>query len=143
MRGAPTRLERSVFGFYIRFNRRSGGAFTLITLKFTNRRNLRLFPKRLALPPLLLHSSRHAASAPALCCACLVQPEHLAKQWNLIKSQGQAGLLQDVDKLYDEVSKLAPRQKLQLNGKGRRKPPFFFASSHALGAWRHPDLAHC
>lgn len=67
-----------------------------------------------ALPPLLLHSSRHAASAPALCCACLVQPEHLAKQWNLIKSQGHAGLLQDVDKLYDEVSKLAPRQKLQL-----------------------------
>lgn len=67
-----------------------------------------------ALPPLLLHSSRHAASAPALCCACLVQPEHLAKQWNLIKSQGQAGLLQNVDKLYDEVSKLAPRQKLQL-----------------------------
>mgnify|MGYP006207666607 CR=1 FL=1 len=46
-----------------------------------------------ALPPLLLHSSRHAASAPALCCACLVQPEHLAKQWNLIKSQGHAGLL--------------------------------------------------
>lgn len=67
-----------------------------------------------ALPPFLLHSSRHAASAPAVCCACLVQPEHLAQQWNLIKQLGHASLLQDVDKLYDEVSKLAAKQKLQL-----------------------------
>jgi Zn-dependent protease with chaperone function len=67
-----------------------------------------------ALPALLLHSSRHAASAPALCCACLVQPDYLAKQWDLIKNLGQAGLLHNVDKLYDEVSKLAPVQKLQL-----------------------------
>jgi len=67
-----------------------------------------------ALPPLLLHSSRHAASTPALCCACLIQPQYLAKQWSLIKSMGYANLLKDVDTLYDEVNKLAPRQKLQL-----------------------------
>lgn len=67
-----------------------------------------------ALPPLLLRSSRNAASAPALCCACLIQPQYLAKQWSLIKSMGHAALLQDVDTMYDEVNKLAPRQKLQL-----------------------------
>lgn len=67
-----------------------------------------------ALPPLLLHSSRHAASAPAICCACLVQPEQMAKQWDLIKKLGHASLLQDVDKLYNDVSRLAALQKLQL-----------------------------
>lgn len=67
-----------------------------------------------ALPALLLHSSQHAPSAPALLCACLVQPEQLAKHWHLIKELGQDGLLQDVDTLYDQVQLLQPLQKLQL-----------------------------
>lgn len=66
------------------------------------------------LPALLLHSSRHAASAPALCCACLIQTEHQARQWAMIKALGDHQLLQQVDKLYDEVRPLSGRQKLQL-----------------------------
>lgn len=67
-----------------------------------------------ALPALLLHSSQHPPSAPALLCACLVQPEQLHKHWHLIKELGSSSLLQDVDKLYDQVVLLAPGQKLQL-----------------------------
>lgn len=67
-----------------------------------------------ALPALLVHSSQHPPSAPALLCACLVQPEQLAKHWHLIKELGYAGLLQDVDTLYDQVQLLRPLQKLQL-----------------------------
>ncbi len=67
-----------------------------------------------ALPALLLHSSQHPPSAPALLCACLVQPEQLHKHWHLIKELGSSSLLQDVDKLYDQVVLLAPLQKLQL-----------------------------
>ncbi|RVU35700.1 peptidase [Rheinheimera riviphila] len=67
-----------------------------------------------AIPALLLHSSRHAPSAPALVCACLIQPEHLARQLHFVKELGSAALLADVDRLYDQVSQLTPRQKLQL-----------------------------
>lgn len=67
-----------------------------------------------ALPALLLHSSRHAPSAPALCCACLIQTEHLAKQWAMVKAFGDHQLMQNVDKLYDDVSRLSGKQKLQL-----------------------------
>lgn len=67
-----------------------------------------------ALPAFLLHSSRHAPSAPALCCACLIQTEHLAKQWAMVKALGDHQLLQNVDKLYDDVSRLSGPQKLQL-----------------------------
>lgn len=67
-----------------------------------------------ALPALLLHSSQHPPSAPALLCACLVQPAQLSKHWHLIKELGSAGLLQDVDKLYDQILLLRPLQKLQL-----------------------------
>lgn len=67
-----------------------------------------------AIPALLLHSSRHAPSAPALVCACLIQPEHLARQMHFVKELGSATLLADVDRLYDQVSQLTPRQKLQL-----------------------------
>ncbi|MFN6969495.1 MAG: M48 family metallopeptidase [Rheinheimera sp.] len=67
-----------------------------------------------ALPTLLLHSSRHAPSAPALVCACLIQPEHLARQMHFVKELGSAALLADVDRLYDQVSLLTARQKLQL-----------------------------
>lgn len=67
-----------------------------------------------ALPPLLLNSSRHAASAPALCCACLIEPEHLAQQWDIVKKLGHSLLLQDIDSLYQQVRQLAPGQKLQL-----------------------------
>lgn len=67
-----------------------------------------------ALPALLLHSSQHPPSAPALLCACLVQPEQLHKHWHLMKELGSTSLLQDVDKLYDQVVLLAPGQKLQL-----------------------------
>lgn len=66
------------------------------------------------LPAFLLETSRHALSAPALCCACLLQTEHLEKQWAMIKAHGDPQLLQNVDKLYDEVSRLSGRQKLQL-----------------------------
>jgi Zn-dependent protease with chaperone function len=66
------------------------------------------------LPAFLLETSRHALSAPALCCACLLQTEHLAKQWAIVKAQGDHQLLQNVDKLYDEVSRLSGKQKLQL-----------------------------
>ncbi len=66
------------------------------------------------LPALLLHSSRHAPSAPALCCACLIQTEHLAKQWNMVKALGDHQLMQNVDQLYDHVSSLSGQQKLQL-----------------------------
>lgn len=67
-----------------------------------------------ALPAFLLHSSRHAPSAPALCCACLIQTGHLAKQWAMVKALGDHQLMQNVDKLYDEVSRLSGKQKLQL-----------------------------
>ncbi|EGM77993.1 Zn-dependent protease with chaperone function [Rheinheimera sp. A13L] len=67
-----------------------------------------------ALPAFLLHSSRHAASAPALCCACLIQTEYLAKQWAMVKALGDHQLMQNVDKLYDDVSRLSGKQKLQL-----------------------------
>ncbi|OBP13664.1 peptidase [Rheinheimera sp. SA_1] len=67
-----------------------------------------------AIPALLLHSSRHAPTAPALVCACLIQPEHLARQMHFVKELGSATLLADVDRLYDQVSQLTPRQKLQL-----------------------------
>ncbi|WP_306523112.1 M48 family metallopeptidase [Rheinheimera sp.] len=67
-----------------------------------------------ALPALLLHSSQHPPSAPALLCACLVQPAQLSKHWHLIKELGSASLLQDVDKLYDQILLLRPLQKLQL-----------------------------
>ena len=67
-----------------------------------------------ALPAFLLHSSRHAPSAPALCCACLIQTEHLAKQWAMVKALGDHQLMQNVDKLYDDVSRLSGKQKLQL-----------------------------
>jgi Zn-dependent protease with chaperone function len=67
-----------------------------------------------ALPALLLHSSQHPPSAPALLCACLVQPEQLHKHWHLIKELGSSSLLQDVDKLYDQVVLLQSGQKLQL-----------------------------
>lgn len=67
-----------------------------------------------ALPALLLHSSRHAPSAPALCCACLIQTEHLAKQWAMVKAVGDHQLMQNVDQLYDDVSRLSGKQKLQL-----------------------------
>lgn len=67
-----------------------------------------------AIPAILLHSSRHAPSAPALVCACLLQPEHLARQLHFVKELGSAALLADVDRLYDQVSLLAARQKLQL-----------------------------
>lgn len=67
-----------------------------------------------AIPALLLHSSRHAPSAPALVCACLIQPEHLARQMHFVKELGSAALLADVDRLYDQVSLLSARQKLQL-----------------------------
>ncbi|KOO56839.1 peptidase [Rheinheimera sp. KL1] len=66
------------------------------------------------LPAFLLETSRHALSAPALCCACLLQSEHLEKQWAMVKAQGDHQLLQNVDKLYDEVSRLSGKQKLQL-----------------------------
>lgn len=66
------------------------------------------------LPALLLHSSRHAPSAPALCCACLIQTEHLAQQWAMVKALGDHQLLQNVDALYDDVSRLSGQQKLQL-----------------------------
>ena len=67
-----------------------------------------------AIPALLLHSSRHAPSAPALVCACLLQPEHLARQLHFVKELGSPALLGDVDRLYDQVSLLAARQRLQL-----------------------------
>lgn len=67
-----------------------------------------------ALPAFLLHSSRHAPSAPALCCACLIQTEHLAKQWAMVKALGDHQLMQNLDKLYDDVSSLSGKQKLQL-----------------------------
>lgn len=67
-----------------------------------------------AIPALLLHSSRHAPSAPALVCACLLQPEHLARQLHFIKELGSPTLLADVDRLYDQVSLLAARPKLHL-----------------------------
>ena len=67
-----------------------------------------------ALPPLLLNSSRHAASAPALCCACLIEPEHLAQQWNIVKQLGHSLLLQEIESLYQQVRQLAPGQKLHL-----------------------------
>ncbi len=67
-----------------------------------------------AIPALLLHSSRHAPSAPALVCACLIQPEHLARQMHFVKELGSPALLADVDRLYDQVSLLSARQKLQL-----------------------------
>lgn len=66
------------------------------------------------LPAFLLETSRHALSAPALCCACLLQTEHLEKQWAMIKAHGDPQLLQNIDRLYDEVSRLSGRQKLQL-----------------------------
>ncbi|WP_233081735.1 M48 family metallopeptidase [Rheinheimera soli] len=67
-----------------------------------------------ALPAFLLHSSRHAPSAPALCCACLIQTQYLAKQWAMVKALGDHQLMQNVDKLYDDVSRLSGKQKLQL-----------------------------
>lgn len=67
-----------------------------------------------AIPALLLHSSRHAPSAPALVCACLLQPEHLTRQLHFVKELGSPALLVDVDRLYDQVSILTARQKLQL-----------------------------
>lgn len=67
-----------------------------------------------AIPALLLHSSRHAPSAPALVCACLLQPEHLSRQLHFVKELGSPALLADVDRLYDQVSMLTARQKLQL-----------------------------
>lgn len=67
-----------------------------------------------AIPALLLHSSRHPPAAPALVCACLLQPEHLPRQLHFIKELGSPTLLADVDRLYDQVSLLAARQKLQL-----------------------------
>lgn len=66
------------------------------------------------LPAFLLETSRHALSAPALCCACLLQTEHLEKQWAMVKAHGDPQLLQNIDRLYDEVSRLSGRQKLQL-----------------------------
>ncbi|WP_288739922.1 M48 family metallopeptidase [uncultured Rheinheimera sp.] len=66
------------------------------------------------LPAFLLETSRHALSAPALCCACLLQTEHLEKQWAMVKTHGDPQLLQNIDRLYDEVSRLSGRQKLQL-----------------------------
>jgi hypothetical protein len=67
-----------------------------------------------AIPALLLHSSRHAPSAPALVCACVLQPEHLARQLHFVKELGSPALLGDVDRLYDQVSLLAACQRLQL-----------------------------
>lgn len=67
-----------------------------------------------AIPALLLHSSRHAPAAPALVCACLIQPDYLARQMHFVKELGSVTLLQDVDRLYDQVSLLGARQKLQL-----------------------------
>lgn len=67
-----------------------------------------------AIPELLRQSSRHAPSAPALVCACLIQPEHLARQLHFVKELGSPALLADVDRLYDQVSLLTARQKLQL-----------------------------
>jgi Zn-dependent protease with chaperone function len=66
------------------------------------------------LPMVLIHRSRHAASAPALVCACLVQHEHLARQLHLIKELGSTVLLAEVDRLLDQVSLLNARQKLHL-----------------------------
>lgn len=66
------------------------------------------------IPALLLQSSRHAPSAPALVCACLLQPDHLTRQLHFVKELGSPALLADVDRLYDQVSLLAARQKLQL-----------------------------
>lgn len=66
------------------------------------------------IPALLLHSSRHAPSAPALVCACLIQPDHLPRQMHFIKELGSSALLADVDRLYDQVLMLTPRQKLHL-----------------------------
>ena len=66
------------------------------------------------LPAFLLETSRHALSAPALCCACLLQTEHLEKQWAMVKAHGDPQLLQNIDRLYDEISRLSGRQKLQL-----------------------------
>lgn len=71
-------------------------------------------PMLAAIPAILLHSSRHAPSAPALVCACLIQPDHLARQMHFVKELGSATLLSDVDRLYDQVSLLSARQKLQL-----------------------------
>jgi Zn-dependent protease with chaperone function len=67
-----------------------------------------------AIPALLLHSSRHTPSAPALVCACLLQPNHLPRQMHFIKELGSPALLADVDRLYDQVLLLNPRQKLHL-----------------------------
>ncbi|RVT42812.1 peptidase [Rheinheimera sediminis] len=67
-----------------------------------------------ALPAFLLQSSRHAPSAPALCCACLIQTEHLAKQWAMVKAVGDQQLLQNVNAVYDAVSLLSGKQKLHL-----------------------------
>ncbi len=66
------------------------------------------------IPALLLHSSRHVPSAPALVCACLIQPDHLPRQMHFIKELGSPALLADVDRLYDQVLLLTPRQKLHL-----------------------------
>jgi Zn-dependent protease with chaperone function len=66
------------------------------------------------LPTMLLHRSRHAASAPALVCACLVQHDHLARQLHLIKELGSAALLAEVDRMLDQISQLSARQKLHL-----------------------------
>jgi Zn-dependent protease with chaperone function len=69
-----------------------------------------------ALPLLLLHSSRQSEPAMALvCCMLLRQDDHWrTKQLQLIKNQGSAVLLQQVDQLCDAVDALDALQQVQL-----------------------------
>lgn len=67
-----------------------------------------------ALPALLLDSSRNASSAPALCCACLLQAEQLPQQWAVLNAQADPLLLQQLQNLYPQLSALSGQQKLQL-----------------------------
>lgn len=69
-----------------------------------------------ALPVLLLHSSRQSQPASALVCCLLLQSDLTirSRQLNLIKQQGSAALLQQVDQLCDQVEKLNLLQQVQL-----------------------------
>ncbi len=78
------------------------------------RREVAMHSMLAALPTLLLHSSRHVPSAPALVYACLIQSDYVAKQMHFIKELGSPALLADVDRLYEQASLLTARQKLQL-----------------------------
>ncbi|MDP4945434.1 MAG: M48 family metallopeptidase [Alishewanella sp.] len=67
-----------------------------------------------ALPLLLSQSSHQLLPAKAIVCAMLLTPEQLATQLAMIKNQGSPTLLQQVDQLADEVSRLPLAQQVQL-----------------------------